>query len=206
LSTEGFSEGGQFRPAFVPQRSPQQTGRVDSRSFLLGQGVAKAKRMFERYSQATARSLFAAKAIALAAGSRCIDETHLLAGAVETWAAAGSFQQEVLKRLGFAAPSTTSTASPEIAFSPLVKRLLNQAMAQADRLDHHRIRPEHFLLAMLDEPDGSAAVILRDVGLERAVLVQSAAADAALDDSPLNYGPGRVRLQSYVPDQSEDSN
>ena len=67
-------------------------------------------------------------------------------------------------------------------------------MAEADRLDHHRIRPEHLLLALLEDPGGLAAGVLREVGLKRDVLVQSAAEDAALDDSPLGY-KGRLELR-----------
>ena len=60
-------------------------------------------------------------------------------------------------------------------------------MLQADQLGHHRIRPEHLLLAVLEESLSSASSVLRGVGLEREMLIQEAAEDASRDDSPLRH-------------------
>jgi len=71
----------------------------------------------------------------------------------------------------------------EIPFSPQAKRLLQYTMSEADQLGHHRIRPEHLLLAVLAESVFPASAVLREAGLERQMLIESAAEDASRDDS-----------------------
>jgi ATP-dependent Clp protease ATP-binding subunit ClpA len=77
--------------------------------------------------------------------------------------------------------------SPEVPFSVGVKRVLNSAMIVADELGHHRIRPEHLLLALLDDSDSRAAQALRHWNVERQTLIDSAAREVELDDSPQPY-------------------
>ncbi|MGH9255977.1 MAG: Clp protease N-terminal domain-containing protein [Vicinamibacterales bacterium] len=154
--------------------------------------------MFERYPETSVRALFAARSTAVLGGAPFIDVEHLVAGAIEAWSAAGSRRAEVLQKLGLTVLSIPPGAvHPDIEFSPAAKRVLHEAMSQADRLGHHRIRPEHLLLAALEDPSCLTATILRDVGLERDVLVQSAAQDANVDDSPLGY---KAHLEARIID------
>jgi ATP-dependent Clp protease ATP-binding subunit ClpA len=134
--------------------------------------------MFERYPPSSVRALFIARNTAGAAGSQ----------AIEVAPSASLFKMIVLQKLHLTVPDQLS-ASPEseIPFSPEAKRLLPLAMSQADRLGHHRIRPEHLLLAVLAESESSTSSVLREVGLERQALIQGAADDASRDDSPLRH-------------------
>lgn len=144
--------------------------------------------MFERYPSSSVRALMVARDTAVAIGSPLIEREHLLAGAVEAWPVAGSHRPEILRKLGFPALSgPPPPINPDLQFSPLAERLLNKAMSQADHLGHHRIQPEHLLLALFDEPNCEASAILREVGIERDLLVTSAAREASADDRPLAY-------------------
>jgi ATP-dependent Clp protease ATP-binding subunit ClpC len=144
--------------------------------------------MFERYPPSSVRALFIARNTAGAAGSPTIDVEHLVAGAIQVSPSASPFRMTVLQKLHLTVPEQLSTSpESEIPFSPTVKRLLQYAMSQADQLGHHRIRPEHLLLAVLAESVLSASSVLREVGLEREMLIQAAAEDASRDDSPLRH-------------------
>jgi ATP-dependent Clp protease ATP-binding subunit ClpA len=144
--------------------------------------------MFERYPETSRRALFVAKAIALAAGAQSIDAEDLLAGALDAWSDAGSFRDEVFRRIGLVGPvKLPRPTDSDIPFSAVVKHLLNDAMMRADRLGHHRIRPEHLLLALLDDQTCAASGLLHDVGLKAEMLIKSLARHSLEDDGPLPY-------------------
>jgi ATP-dependent Clp protease ATP-binding subunit ClpA len=139
--------------------------------------------MFERYPNESVRTLLRARAAAVAAGAPSIEAEHLLHAAMEAWSRGSRAS----------VPSDPpGPASPEIRFSESVKRILNLAMAEADRLGHHRIRPEHLLLALLDEADEHPIAALRHVGVGRLELTESAARGARQDDSPLPHTAGHL--------------
>jgi ATP-dependent Clp protease ATP-binding subunit ClpC len=155
--------------------------------------------MFERYPEPSVRALFVAKAAALAAGAQSIDVEHLLVGALGSWPDAGIRCEEVVRAVGLSMPSELpGPGSPEMPFSGVVQRVLNGAMALADRLGQHRIRPEHLLLALLDDSYSVASEILQQAAVEREELLRSAAEGALLDDGPLQY---RSRLEIKVSSQ-----
>jgi ATP-dependent Clp protease ATP-binding subunit ClpA len=152
--------------------------------------------VFERYSEPSVRALFVAKASAVATGARFIDTQHLLVGALEAWPDAGSRREEIVRRLGISLPTELPDAvSPEIPFSGVAGHVLKSAMVQADRLGHHRIRPEHLLLALDEEGHCATSGILRHAGLAAEELIRSAAQGALSDDSPLSYD-ARLELTS----------
>jgi ATP-dependent Clp protease ATP-binding subunit ClpC len=154
--------------------------------------------MFERYPASSVRALFVARDTALSVGALFIEVEHLLVGAVEAWPGAGLRRSEVFVRLGLTVPATPPrTVNPDMQFSALVQRLLNNAMSQADRLSHHRIHPEHLLLALLEEPDCPVSAILHDVGIERDLLVESAVREALVDDGPLAYTAHRESKMTH---------
>ena len=144
--------------------------------------------MFERYPPASVRALFTAKAVALAAGAPSIDVEHLLVGALDAWPTAGKRCDDVAGTLGLSIPNESQGPwSREIPFSGVVKLVLNSAMVQADRYGHHRIQPEHLLLALHDESHSVTSTILQQAGVDREELIRSAAVAARSDDSPLSY-------------------
>jgi ATP-dependent Clp protease ATP-binding subunit ClpA len=155
--------------------------------------------MFERYPEPSVRALFVAKAAALAAGAQSIDLEHLLVGALGSWPDAGIRREQVVRAVGLSIPSELlGPGSPEIPFSGAVQSVLNSAMALADRFGQHRIRPEHLLLALLDDSHGVASKILQQAAVQREELLRSAAQGALSDDGPLQY---RSRLEIKVRSQ-----
>jgi hypothetical protein len=131
--------------------------------------------------------LLFAKAIALAAGAQSIEAEHLLAGALYAWSDAGSLRDEIFRRIGVVDPELPGPADSIIPFSRIVTGLLNDGIAQANRLGHHRKRPQHFLLALLDKRSCAASGLLHDAGVTRELLLESTARHVLEDDSPLPY-------------------
>lgn len=143
--------------------------------------------MFERYPEESRRALSVARATAVNAGATSIEPEHLLAAALHVYAAPGLPWDAIVQRLQVTvATEPPEPDGPEIPFSSEVKRLLLATMEQADRLGHHRIRPEHMLLAFLDAPDCPSGDVLRDAGVVRETLMASIGRAVAVDDGPLS--------------------
>ena len=141
------------------------------------------KPMFERYSEASRRLVFLARAAALSAGANAIEPTHLLAGALEVWPQAALLRETILRELGLAPSFEDGFTAGDIPFGANVKRLLNTAMVRADQFGHYRIRPEHLLVALVEE--SSLDRLLRDAGIVRKALIESATQAALVDDSAM---------------------
>lgn len=129
--------------------------------------------------------LFLARANAAAAGATAIEPEHLLAAAVTA--------RRPPPEDGY--PQLQGRQS-EIPFSEHVKILLNRAAMQADRLGHHRIRPEHILIALVEDTDRRTAAAVCAARLDRSALVEAAEREAAIDDTPLG---SRVQLGILKP-------
>ena len=56
----------------------------------------------------------------------------------------------------------------EIPFTPKVKRVFEQAFAEARQLGHNYIAPEHLLLGLIREGEGVAAKVLENLGVDLA--------------------------------------
>lgn len=156
---------------------------------------------FERFTEEARRTLFFARAAALEAGAVSIDSEHILTGALRAAAVTlmvespgGISCETIVQRLRMSPSARLSESTrQEVPFSAAVQQLLNASMAQADRLRHHWIRLEHILLALLEEFDSSAGQTLRDAGVDRETLLESASRAVAVDDRPLPYwGQGIV--------------
>jgi len=97
-------------------------------------------------------------------------------------------KQIVLETLGIQPPEDIQSGQAlDVAFNDSVRRLLKCSVDIADRLGHHRIRPEHLLLAIFQE--GSVAVVksLQVAELSPVALADSAARAATLEDTPLQF-------------------
>ena len=59
-------------------------------------------------------------------------------------------------------------AAPEghIPFAPPAKRVLELTLREALKLGHNYIGTEHIILALLEEPNGVAGQVLRDLGVD----------------------------------------
>jgi len=129
--------------------------------------------MFERYAEASRRTLFFSRYEASESGSLEIEPAHILLGLLRDksgltrsiFARAGlsheSASEEIRARAGMREKIPTSI---EIAFSPAVKRILNRAMREADDLHHTAIGTEHLLLATLHENDPVTAPLFERHG------------------------------------------
>jgi ATP-dependent Clp protease ATP-binding subunit ClpC len=150
--------------------------------------------MFERFPEPSRRALFFSRALAELAGCDSILPEHLVGGvlraaptAVADDPARASTCDGLLRDLRFDRFAATWRApTREIPLSRDVQRLLNEATAEADRMGHHLIRPQHLLLALLKESGTPAAEALRRAGVQRAWLNASAVEAAAIDDQPLS--------------------
>jgi ATP-dependent Clp protease ATP-binding subunit ClpC len=125
--------------------------------------------MFERYTEEARRALFFARYEASQFGSLAIDTEHLLLGLARMrrgvsgrlLASAGLSYEHVVREVDSRIVRREKVAtSVEIPFSPAVKRILNGAMKEADRLEHKWIGAEHLLLALASEPDSVGGRIL----------------------------------------------
>jgi hypothetical protein len=133
--------------------------------------------MFERFPEQSVRTLFIARSLAVLAGSPEILPEHLVGGAL------GALSD---------ATALPPPSPEEIPFSAAVQRLLNDAMAEADRLGQHLIRPQHLLLAVL-RSHSHAAALVRQYGLDYQQLESDATVAAEIDDRPI-AGTGRLEV------------
>jgi ATP-dependent Clp protease ATP-binding subunit ClpA len=138
--------------------------------------------VFERYSEESRQALFVARAAALTMHESSIDVQHLVAGTLATWPPAKSCREDVVRSLGVMVPQELNIVG-DIPFSAAAQRVLRRTMTRADQLGHHRIRPEHLLLALIEEPGLDEA--LRQAGIRREVVIEGATAAAFVDDSPI---------------------
>lgn len=131
--------------------------------------------MFERFNDAARRALFFARYEASQLGSVCIESEHVLLGVIREGhsrnpaseighrilALSGLSPEQILKRIEARVVIRPKVAnSIEIPFSDQMKRVLQLAADEADRLQHAEIGPEHLLLGLLQEGQSTAAAAL----------------------------------------------
>jgi ATP-dependent Clp protease ATP-binding subunit ClpC len=140
--------------------------------------------MFERYTEDARRALFFARYEASQFGSVVIETGHLLLGLMReptgmvtpVFTRADVSLDELRQRIERLMPSGQKVApSVEIPFTAEVKRVLENAAAEADRLLHNEIDTGHLLLGILREERCVAAQILTGKGMR----LDSARADVA---------------------------
>ena len=131
--------------------------------------------MFERYTELARRVLFFSREEVTLRGDTVIAPEHLLLGltreqghlAAHVLSAArlspGLLREEIERKSG--SRSSVSLAT-EIPFSASLKRVLQFAAQEADRLGHSDIGPEHLLLGLLREADSTVASVLTRHGLD----------------------------------------
>jgi len=130
--------------------------------------------MFERYTDEARRALFCSRYEASELGSLTISTEHLLLGVVREGkgvcagcvavfhVSADEIRKEVERVTERGEKVSTSV---EIPFTAEMKRVLQYAADEADRLIDGSIRPEHLLLALLREERCLAASILASRGM-----------------------------------------
>jgi ATP-dependent Clp protease ATP-binding subunit ClpC len=126
--------------------------------------------MFERYTEAARKSVFHARFEASAAGSPYIESVHLLLGVLQgdpPLAARLVGPPDKIDRLRqrLVKPVPQPGTSVDLPLSQESKRAIAYAFAEAGKLNHRHIGPEHLLLGLARETDSAAAALLREMGL-----------------------------------------
>ena len=115
--------------------------------------------MFERFSEPARRVLFFARYEASQLGSARIDTEHLLLGLLAEGEGVGAQALQVAGITLDAARAKVAemvgcgleTPSGRIPFAPRAKKVLELALRESLRLNHHYIGTEHILLGLLRE-------------------------------------------------------
>src|SRR5579875_3976208 len=142
---------------------------------------------FERFTEQAQEVLRRAQELVLQQGQRELDTPHLLLALLET---PGSQAVDVCRRLGVdPAPLARQLrqrlslrgpggAGPIAALyiTARARRVLEQAVAEADRRGDRYVAVEHLFLALLNEPEGAASRLLREAGLEPQAVAEQFAA------------------------------
>lgn len=126
--------------------------------------------MFEKYSNKARRAVFFARYEASQMGVAVIDTEHLLLGVLRE-------EQSILSRF-FPAQASLKTirrriqrrvlfrrrvpASVELPLSIQAKQVLRRAAQEADSWSHSEVKPEHFLLGLLQENNSLCARLLQE--------------------------------------------
>jgi len=130
--------------------------------------------MFERYTEKARRVIFFARYEASQFGSPYIETEHLLLGLLRedkaltnrflrSHASVESIRKQIEAHTTIREKVSTSVDLP---LSNECKRILAYANEEAERLNHRHIGTEHLLLGILREESGTAATVLRELGLE----------------------------------------
>ena len=130
--------------------------------------------MFERYSEKARRAIFFARYEAGRFGAAQIGTEHLLLGiARDNWGVLARFLSGETTPEWFASQIEAGTplgasipTSVDLPLSDPLKRVLNNAKEESDRLGHKHIGTEHLFLGLLHEEDCLATKMLRERGAE----------------------------------------
>ena len=136
--------------------------------------------MFEKYTEKARRAVFFARYEASQFGAPAIDTEHLLLGLLRegqpllsrffpAHASVDSIRRQIEGRVLFRKKITTAV---EIPLSAETKNVLRYAAEEADSLSQGEVKQEHFLLGMFREKDSLGAKVLRENGVEYAVVRQ----------------------------------
>lgn len=131
--------------------------------------------MFERYTERARRVLFFARVAVSTFGGTAIESEHILLGLIR---ARRGFTSSLLDRAQVdsemlemqleerLATGEKISSTVEIPFSEDTKSILEFAVAEADRLGHNFIGPEHLWLGILSGRTNGAAEILASNGID----------------------------------------
>lgn len=143
----------------------------------------------DRFSEDARRAVASAREQAKKLGHSLVGSQHLLLGVMDRphWVSAVAmagmgFSREAIRRKVKRASTTserTAGAAGEIRFSSRAKTALALAMREALRMGENRIGPEHMLVALLRDVEGSAATILDHLGVDPAELRRAVRKEAA---------------------------
>lgn len=136
--------------------------------------------MFERFTEAARRALFFARLEAHERGGASIELEHILLGilraapdAVLQFANARTTAESIAAACGAQLSGGPKLPTEhELPFTPAVKKLLFQAHSQSEALGQRFVRPEHLVLALLDDDRAPVYHLLRDAGVDRGKVLE----------------------------------
>ncbi len=128
---------------------------------------------FEKFSERARKVLTLAQEEAQRFNHNYIGTEHILLGLVREGEGVAA---KVLANLGVELPKVRSavefiigrgerTSSGEIGLTPRAKKVIELAVDEARRLNHHYIGTEHILLGLVKEEEGVAARVLINMGV-----------------------------------------
>lgn len=162
--------------------------------------------MFERYTEKARRVIFFSRYEASMFGASAIEAEHLLLGLLREnkdlftrFPAAKLSLDGLRERFGESTPPREKIdLAVELPLSPDAKRALAHAHEESERLGHRHIGTEHLLLGLLGVEGTPAAQVLRENGLEPALVREGIAATyggeaaGAPPESPTGQTPSEV--------------
>jgi ATP-dependent Clp protease ATP-binding subunit ClpC len=129
--------------------------------------------MFERFTERGREAIFLAKDEARLLRHNYIGTEHLLLGLIrqETGLAAHVLASleitlDEVRSIVATIPGSDELESGEIPFTPRTKKVLDQALEEADSLGHEHVGTEHILLGLVREGEGVANQILGHLGAD----------------------------------------
>ena len=149
--------------------------------------------MFERFTERARRVIFFSRWEASQGGSITIETEHLLLGLlredenvnrrfVPDATKIESIRSEIERQV---TRCDKKPASIDLPLSDEFKRILAFAGEEATRLNHRSIGTEHLLVGLLREENCVASKVLRDLGLEAAVIQGQISVGEVSPDAPL---------------------
>ena len=128
---------------------------------------------FEKFSERARRVLSLAQEEAQRFNHNYIGTEHILLGLVrETDGTAAKVLASLAIELGkvrsaveFIIGKGETTSGGEIGLTPRAKKVIELAVDEARRLNHHYIGTEHLLIGLMREGDGVAAGVLESLGV-----------------------------------------
>jgi hypothetical protein len=167
----------------VHQIVGEEPGEVGSRVKLYppsGRMVGRRRRPFERFTKEARQVVTLAQVEAKELGHNYIGTEHLLLGllAADQSTAARALEEfevtirdvreDVERIIGKGVQKQRQRRrGPQMPFTPRAKKVLEISLRTARKMKDDFIGSEHVLLALFDEEEGVAAVILRERGVEK---------------------------------------
>lgn len=167
----------------VHQIVGEEAGAVGSRVKLYPPSrrmVGRRRGPFERFTKEARQVVTLAQAEAKELGHDYIGTEHLLLGLLATDESIGAralaefeitirdVREDVRRIIGEGVKRRKQRRrGPEMPFTPRAKKVLELSLRTARKMKDDFIGSEHVLLALFDEEEGVAAVILRERGVEK---------------------------------------
>jgi ATP-dependent Clp protease ATP-binding subunit ClpC len=128
---------------------------------------------FEKFSERARRVLSLAQEEAQRFNHNYIGTEHILLGlvresegtAAKVLAGLGIELTKIRSAVEFIIGKGESTSSGEIGLTPRAKKVIELAVDEARRLNHHYIGTEHLLIGLMREGEGVAACVLESLGV-----------------------------------------